>query len=276
MSTAALGRARIEYRLVGRHGDPTVLVHGSWTDGEVWNEVVAPLAQGLVVLSYDRRGYGASEGPAPRRPVREDSTDLAQLLESIDLFPAHLIGQGFGGVVALRLAVDRPELVRSVVAHDLPFLELLEENPVCRPEAEEAIAELRRDQTRVRAGEGTEVARERWDREAGEPGAWDRIEETRRNRWVLTADRWALERDDPESLRPDRSELSGLDLPVLLTTGERSLPLYERIGAQLVEILRNSSARTLPGVGHQPQLTAPGTFVGTIVSFLLERDVPST
>ena len=276
MPSVTLAAATIEYRLVGAHGDPTVLIHGSWTDRAVWAEVVRPLSRGLATLTYDRRGYGGSRGPVPERPVREDADDLARLMESLDLFPAHLIGQGFGGAVALRLAVDRPELVRSVVAHDPPFLVLLEENPVWRAEAGAAIAELRRDQARVRAGEGAQVARERWDREAGAAGAWDQIEEELRRRWAGFADRWVLERQDPESLRPDPSELSGLDLPVLLTTGERSWPLYERIGEQLVETLRNASLRTLPGVGHQPSLTAPEAFVGTLMSFLLERDVPST
>jgi pimeloyl-ACP methyl ester carboxylesterase len=276
MPTASLRSATIEYRSVGEAGDPTVLVHGSWTDSEAWRGVVTPLSQGLAVIAYDRRGYGGSRGPAPTHSVREDAEDLAQLLESTDQFPAHLVAVGFGTAVALRLGIDRPELVRSVMAHDPPFLGLLHENPLSRQEGAQLIAEVHRDQARVRAGEGERIAQERWDREAGEPGAWGRIDASLRHRWALSAERWACEREDPETLVPDRAELAGLDLPVLLTTGERSLPCYGRIAELLLESLRNAQTHTILGVGHHPEISSPETFVGLVASFLLERNVPST
>jgi pimeloyl-ACP methyl ester carboxylesterase len=208
--------------------------------------------------------------------VRDDAGDVAALLESIDLFPAHLIGHSYGGAVAFRLALDRPELVRSVVVHEPPFLGLLPEDAAGGGDAALARAEIRRLQARVRTGDLEGSVREFVDRFLPDPDAWGRLDPTARERLARNAERWAEEFDDPETTSPSRNEFAGLDLPVLVTTGERSLPLFHRIEAELVGSLRNASARSLPGAGHVPHLTHPEMYVGVLASFLLERNVPPT
>src|SRR5208282_5850182 len=121
---------------VSGQGDPTVLVHGSLVDRTSWRGVRRGLAQSLTVLAYDRRGHGESTGPVRIHPVRDDASDLAELLESIDLYPAHVIAHSYGGAVALRLAFERPEMVRSLLLHEPPFVGLLEDDPATAPEAE--------------------------------------------------------------------------------------------------------------------------------------------
>ena len=82
---------------------------------------------------------GATErdtGPVRTHPARDDAGDLAQLLESLDLYPVHVVAHSYGGAVALRLALDRSEMVRSLALHEPPFVGLLEEDPATAPEAE--------------------------------------------------------------------------------------------------------------------------------------------
>src|SRR5918997_814338 len=106
-------------------GDPLVLVHGSWTDHTAFEAVAEPLARSFRVIRYDRRGHSRSQygpGPAPRR---RDEDDLAELLEALGLGPAHLVGTSYGALISLALAVRRPDLVRSVLAHEPPVLGLV-------------------------------------------------------------------------------------------------------------------------------------------------------
>ena len=75
-------------------------------------------------MSYDRRGHSLSDrgpGPAPRR---QDEDDLASLIEALGAGPAHLVGSSYGAAIALGLAGRRPELVRTVVAHEPPLTAL--------------------------------------------------------------------------------------------------------------------------------------------------------
>lgn len=275
MPIATLPNASLRYDVAGR-GDPTVLVHGSLSDARIWEPVRVGLAPSLRVLVYDRRGHGESTGPVRTHPVRDDATDLAQLLEAIDLFPAHVIAHSYGAAVALRLATDRPEMVRSLGLHEPPFVGLLEDDPATAPEAERLWTATKAVQSLVRAGHPDTGAREIADALSAEEGAWDRLRPEVQRSVLRYMGRWAEELDDPETTRPNRADLSELLIPVLLTTGERSPPFLQRITGLLAERLRNATLRTLPGVGHVPHVSDPDVFIATVQGFLVERNVPST
>jgi pimeloyl-ACP methyl ester carboxylesterase len=106
-------------------GDPVVLVHGAWTDHHTWDRIGPVLARSFLVLTYDRRGHSRSVRPAGQGSIREDVADLAALLERFHLAPAHVVGNSFGGSIALRLASERPDLFRSLSVHEPPLRGLL-------------------------------------------------------------------------------------------------------------------------------------------------------
>ncbi len=276
MPTVEFGDVRLYYDHHGTGGEPVVLVHGSWVDHHSWDRVVEPLGQALEVICYDRRGHGSSTGPTRRHPVREDASDLAALLETLDVHPVHVVAHSYGAAVALRLAHDRPEMVRSLAVHEPPFLGLLENDPVSAGDASRLFAEIERLRARVGAGDPEGAARGTVDSFSQRPGAWDRLSETTRQTFVRNAERWSEEMADPDSVRPDPSELQELLLPVLLTAGELSPPVFHRIALGLEHQLRNVVRKELPDAGHVPHLTAPALYVGLLVTFLLERNVPVT
>jgi pimeloyl-ACP methyl ester carboxylesterase len=267
---------RIHYELHGAGGDPTALIHGSWVDLHTWDAVVPGLARALDVITYDRCGHGASAaGPRPH-PVADDAADLASVLEAANLYPAHLVGHSYGGAVALRLALDRPELVRSVAMHEPPFFGWLRRDPRSAAEGELVAAEIERVKALVRRGEPEEAARQFSDRIAGEPGAFDRFPTAFRAQLVAQAGRWAEEFGDPEAYDPDPGPLRELLLPILLTTGDRSPGVLHRISSLLTRDLRNVREQTLDDTGHVPQVTRPDLYVAVLGTFLIERNVPST
>ena len=275
MPSAKLTNSQIRYDLAGE-GDPTVLIHGSLVDRTSWETVRTRLAQSLAVLVYDRRGHGESTGPVRTHPVHDDASDLAQLLESLDFYPVHLIAHSYGGAVALRLAVDRPEMVRSLVLHEPPFVGLLEEDPATVPEAERLWAGTREILSLVSAGRRVEAATEIVNAFSVEEGAWDRLRPEVQRALIRHVDRWAEELRDPEATHVNRAVLGELLVPVLVTSGERSPPFLGRIASRLAENLRNATLRTLPGVGHVPHLSDPDQFIALVHGFLVERNVPST
>jgi pimeloyl-ACP methyl ester carboxylesterase len=112
------------YELSGT-GEPLVLVHGSWGDHHNWDPVIGPLTGSFQVLAYDRRGHSRSERPARQGSVVEDADDLAALIDELGLAPAHVAGNSFGAITALRAATRRPEVFRSLLAHEPPLFPLL-------------------------------------------------------------------------------------------------------------------------------------------------------
>lgn len=110
------GSATLHVRDAGA-GPPLLLIHGASSNlRELWG----PLAQEFTplhrVIAYDRPGMGYSS--RPRRGTErlgEQARCAAALLEAADAAPALIVGHSLGAAVALRLALDRPDLVRGLV-----------------------------------------------------------------------------------------------------------------------------------------------------------------
>ncbi len=269
MSVARVPHAELFYERAGGPGDPAVLVHGLWTDRRGWGAVLPGLASGMEVLAYDRRGHGRSSGETRRRPVRDDADDLIALLEEIDFRPVHLIAHDYGGAVAFRVAADRPELVRSVAVHE----------PVCTGPGEDSDPAFRsiRELARTAPAEGParRIVRLLGLLSSG-VSEWEQLAPVARSILGESTGGWTEELDDPELASPDAEVLGAIEVPVLVTFGDRSAPFLQRSTERTAELLRNSTRLRLPEVGHFPQLSHPDLYVGVLGSFLLERNVPTT
>ena len=114
-------------------GPPVVLVHGYGLNGHSWEkQEAALLAAGHRVITYDRRGFGASSRPSIGYNFDTLADDLHVLLSRLDLHAVVLAGFAMGtGEVARHLAVHGSERVKAavLVAPLLPFLLKTGDNP---------------------------------------------------------------------------------------------------------------------------------------------------
>jgi pimeloyl-ACP methyl ester carboxylesterase len=108
-------------------GSPVALIHGLSGSGKWWSRNIDVLAQSHLVAAIDMVGFGRSQRFAiiPKVIPRfsEATALLARWLESFGE-PVHVIGHSMGGQLAIRLAAERPDLVRSLVlvgAPGMPF-----------------------------------------------------------------------------------------------------------------------------------------------------------
>jgi non-heme chloroperoxidase len=110
-----------------------VLVHGYALNGHSWEkQEAALLAAGHRVITYDRRGSGASSRPSTGYDFDTLAADLHVLLSRLDLCEAVLAGFAMGtGEVARYLAVHGSGRVKAavLVAPLLPFLLKTHDNP---------------------------------------------------------------------------------------------------------------------------------------------------
>jgi non-heme chloroperoxidase len=114
-------------------GPPVVLVHGYALNGHSWEkQEAALLAAGHRVITYDRRGSGASSRPSTGYDFDTLAADLHVLLSRLDLRAVVLAGFAMGaGEVARYLAAQGPGRVEAavLVAPLLPFLLKTHDNP---------------------------------------------------------------------------------------------------------------------------------------------------
>jgi pimeloyl-ACP methyl ester carboxylesterase len=103
--------ARIHYERSGS-GFPVVFLHAGIADSRMWEPEVAAFAEHFDVVRPDQRGFGRSELPAMRWSARGD---LLQIMDSLALKPAHLVGCSMGASLAIDFALDHPERVSKLV-----------------------------------------------------------------------------------------------------------------------------------------------------------------
>ncbi len=96
-------------------GPALLLIHGGAVDGRFFDDIVPTLAAAFRVIRMDLWGHGHS--PDREGPFSLDSfaADAAELIERVADGRAHVVGHSIGAVVALTLALQRPELVDRLV-----------------------------------------------------------------------------------------------------------------------------------------------------------------
>ncbi len=266
MSAARVNGVELYYELNGS-GEPLILVHGSWGDHHNWDAVVPPLAESFRVLAYDRRGHSASERPAGQGSVFEDADDLAGLIDELGLGPAHVAGNSFGAVTALRAATRRPEVFRSLIVHEPPLFPLL-----AGTELEPALGEVQRRIDAVagllEGGDHEAAARLFVETIAFGPGAWDeQLTPEMREVCIANAPTFLDEVRDPDALQMDLDALAGFDRPALLTSGTESAPFFGPVVDMVAESLPRSERVTIDGADHVPHISVPGRYVELVRTF---------
>jgi pimeloyl-ACP methyl ester carboxylesterase len=243
-------------------GDPLVLVHGSWNDRQAWALIEEDLAGRFRVVSYDRRGHSGSEDSADPGSRRDDEDDLAGLMTTLGLAPAHVVANSFGSSIALGLAARQPELFRTLCAHEPPLVSLAADDPAVARfgDAVTPVLEL------IGRGEAEAAAREFVEIVLGH-GSWEMLPEGNRATMVRNADTFAGEALDPAWADIDLDALSRISVPVLLTQGDQSPPMFAAIIARLSAAMKGAEVRTYPGAGHVPHATHPADYVTMISRF---------
>lgn len=247
-------------------GTPLVLVHGWAMDHRVFRYQVEAFARHFRVVTFDRRGFGASSG----------SPGLARELDDLDAVTHaaigdrhfHLLGISQGGRLALRYAATRPERLRSLIVQGAA----VDGDEPAGPETEriplDAYAAL------ARAGRLQDL-RDRWLRHPmmrlgpGHPEA-DRL-----LRDMLADYRGADLITHPEPIAADMDvlrELATTSLPVLVLTGDLETSARRRTAERLLAALPNTRAQRFRHSGHLCNLTEPEAYNRAVIAFCRSVD----
>lgn len=100
-----------------REAEALVLLHGGLSKTSSWDYLmVPPLEDEFHIFAYDRTGHGFTGDRAGSLHFEFQAQEAIAYLEDVVKEPAHLIGYSDGGIIALMVAIARPDLVKSIVA----------------------------------------------------------------------------------------------------------------------------------------------------------------
>jgi pimeloyl-ACP methyl ester carboxylesterase len=104
-------------------GDPVIFIHGALMADTFAHIMDNPALRGYRLIRYRRRGYGGSTGDSAV-PIERQAADCLGLLRQIDALPAHIVGHSSGGSIAIQIALDNPEAVRSLTLLEPALLDV--------------------------------------------------------------------------------------------------------------------------------------------------------
>ncbi len=110
--------------------EPLLLLHGGFCTNATWEAQRPDFATRYRLFLAERRGHGHTPDVAGPLSCQDMADDTIAFIESVVNGPAHLVGWSDGAIVALQVAIARPDLVRKVVAMGANFRPLPESGAV--------------------------------------------------------------------------------------------------------------------------------------------------
>jgi 3-oxoadipate enol-lactonase len=118
MPHADVNGQRLYYEDTRGDGPPVVLSHGFLMDHEMFAPQVDALRDSYRVVTWDERGFGATESDGEPFTFWDMAGDVLGLMDLLDIDRAVLGGMSQGGFISLRAALLAPERVRALVLLD--------------------------------------------------------------------------------------------------------------------------------------------------------------
>ncbi|GAA1173606.1 pimeloyl-ACP methyl ester carboxylesterase [Kitasatospora gansuensis] len=232
-------------------GDPLLLLHGGLCTNETWDAQRPALAAEYRVFLPERRAHGRTPDVAGPLSYRDMADDTVRFLESVVRGPAHLVGWSDGGIVALLVAIARPDLVRKVVAIGANF----------RPTPEVVAAPAMLDHL---TPDGPELAPFREMYAAVSPDGAEH--------WPVVADK--MFRMFATQPTISLAELAGIGAPTLVLVGDDDMMTLEHT-VELYRTIPHSELAVVPGASHALPLEKPAETNRIILDFLGHDPIPT-
>lgn len=231
-------------------GAPILGIHGSPSAAVFWTDAAHRLSGSGRVILYDRRGYLRSEiRPSPPPcDLSDQVSDAVAVLAAVAREPAVLIGRSTGGLIALAVAIEHPELVRALVLLEPAVFGM-------DAEARDWAAGVRQAVLAAATGDESDAARAMFDHALG-PDLWQELSPDARD--VLVRGSPALlgeMRGHGLDLSADPFQPTGQQLrsvgavPTLVVSGESSITAARIVDERLVEQIPGARHEVVPG-GH--------------------------
>jgi pimeloyl-ACP methyl ester carboxylesterase len=115
-----LGSVTLHTR-IGGQGPAVVLLHGFADTGDMWGETATALAGSHTVIVPDLRGMGLSSQPTGGYDKKTQATDIARLLDALNIATAALVTHDIGNMVGYALAAQYKQRITRWVVMDAPL-----------------------------------------------------------------------------------------------------------------------------------------------------------
>ncbi|SCB16495.1 3-oxoadipate enol-lactonase [Bradyrhizobium shewense] len=239
-------------------GPPLFLFHSLLSDRASFDAIVPKLETSFRTIAPEMPGFGRSRAvEGGLAAVADRMAEAVQ--DAAGGAPSIVLGNGYGGFVALQMAIRHPGIADRLVLAD------------CGAAFSEPGREAFRNMAKISREKGLEAITDVAMRRLFAPDFQAQHPELMRGR------REAFLRTDPDVFCAAcdalagldlRAELAGVQVPVLVMVGEHDEATPPPMSRELAAGLPRAELKIIPGCAHVPQLQSPQQFLGTLERFL--------
>lgn len=246
-------------------GQPLIILHGLFGISDNWATLAKKWSEHFTVYAVDLRNHGQSPH-SDQWKYWIMAEDVLELIESEKLGDVILLGHSMGGKVAMRLALDSPEVISKLIVLDIAprkypvhnqdvvaaLLKVQPEKLATRKEAEEILASQLKDQGTIQF-----LLKNLY---------WDETGDTKKLKWrfnlPVIAKNLAVVSDATDTPAP-------CDVDTLFIRGEKSNYIQASDEQQIKSVFPNSELQTIEDAGHWVHADNPEEMYHAVMKFVL-------
>jgi pimeloyl-ACP methyl ester carboxylesterase len=224
--------------------EPVLLLHGGMSQSEGIDGRLTPAVRGFDLFSYDRAGHGRSPDQPGSFHFEFQFKEAVAYLEDVIKQPAHLIGFSDGGIIALLVAIRRPDLVKTITVVGANY-------------------HYKSGQPHVKAWKPNEKERAKYAHFSPDP---PQTLEFKIKKMVKI---WATE---PTMTK---NELKKIKCPTLVIAADDDMASLQHTN-EIYQSIKNSRLAVIPGASHLIDKEQPELLNKIIRDFLFNHEYPTT
>ena len=265
-------------------GKTIVLLHGKNFNGAYWEQTARALTQsGFRVIIPDQIGFGKSSKPDHfQYSFHQLAANTKQILDTLKISKAIILGHSMGGMVATRFALMYPEIVEKLIL----------ENPIGLEDYKLKVPYQSVDKWYQSELKSNFESIKKYQLTSYYDGKW----KDQYTRWVNLSAGWTLNKDYPKvawnnaltydliMTQPVVYELQNIKAPTLLIIGQRdrsavgknyasqedqkTLGNYPELGKKTHNLIKSSELVELDNIGHLPHIEDFERFIKPLLNFI--------
>ena len=251
-------------------GSPVVFVHGSVADYRVWNASREAIARQHRFIALSQRYFGTElwGESGPRFSTATHVDDLTAFIKKLNLGPVHVVGWSYGGDIELVLAVQHPELVKSLFVFEPGLATFVTDAADVKVVADDGNAMAAPGIAASKAGDDVEALRLFLDGVNDQPGAFEGFPSQVRSMFTDNARTIPLELAAPPPPTITCVQLGQIRVPVAIVRGELTRPYFRIIADTASRCIPGSRLVVLPKARHLAPAQDPSAFNEALLDFL--------
>jgi pimeloyl-ACP methyl ester carboxylesterase len=250
-------------------GAPVVFVHGCCTDYRAWDAQRQAIAPHYRFIGLNMRYFGTAPWPddGSKYGHQTDADDIAAFIRGLNAGPVDLVGWSYSGPIVLLVALQHPELLRSLAIHEPASVTYVTDPASAKIALDDRQAALAPAVAAAKAGDFAGAARLTPTGVNHQPDFWDTATPEIRTMFLDNARTWTPSLAAPPQPPLTCDMLHQIKIPALITYGEDTRTFFRIAAAGAASCIPGAQLVTIPG-RHLAIAQQPDAFNAVLLQFL--------